>query len=466
MKNSIAERVYDFLKFFPPFSFLKEKNLLKIAGEVQIIYLEKGDSVFVKGDSFHEYFYIVRNGAIGLFRTNENEQNIVDICDRGDIFGLRPLIIKENYILNAKANEESIIYGIPINVFQSVSKSNNKINKYLITTFASNTYDPYTVEESGKIFVDYMPNNDQDIVNLQTIHYTKKTITCDVNSTVKNAALSMSKHMISCIVVIDDMETPVGIITNSDLKNKIATGLFSIESKVNKIMSSPVFTFCKDITVAEAQLQMIKHSIAHLCITKDGTPNSKLIGILSHHDIVVSIGNNPSVLLKEIKRASRTKHLRSARNKANNLLKGYLDQNIPLSHILKIISVINNAVTVRVIERAIEKMETSPPVKFTWIAIGSQGREEQLLYTDQDNALIFENVSKAHYEETQKYFLQLSKIVTKSLHKIGYEYCPAEMMASNPEWCKSLSEWKKQFNDWIMLPNAKSMLLSSIFFRL
>ena len=251
---------------------------------------------------------------------------------------------------------------------------------------------------------------------------------------------------------------------NSDIKNKIATGLFPINTPVTNIMSSPVMTGKKNLTVAEGQLQMIKHNIGHLCITKDGTVNSKLIGVLTHHDVLVTLGNNPSVILKEIKRAKRTKKLRTARIKGNTLLKSYLEQNIPLTHIINVISQINDAVTIRAIEISIKKMPSPPPVSFSWLALGSQGRKEQLLYTDQDNAIVFEDVDENKYEETQAYFLELAKHVTKSLNKIGFEYCEADMMASNPEWCKSISEWKKQFESWILNPDEKAILLSSIFF--
>ncbi len=465
MKNSIAERVNDFLKNYPPFNLLKLEDLLKISSQVSIIYLEKGDTLFKKGDNFNEHFYMVRNGGVSLLHTTTNNtQEIINISDAGDVFGVRPLIAKEDYKLTATANEESIVYAIPINTFETVTNNNAKVYKFLITAFATNSYDPYTAEETGKIFGDYLPNNSQDIVNFQTANYTKKPITCKIDSTLKEAAIKMSANKIGCIIVVDDNKNPVGIITNSDIKNKIATGLFPIETSVSNIMNTPVFTSKKNITVADGQLQMIKHSIGHLCITKDGTVNSKLIGVLTHHDVLVTLGNNPSVILKEIKRAKRTKKLRAARLKANNLIKSYLEQNIPLSHIVKLISQINDAVTVRAIEIALKKMPTPPPVPFSWMAIGSQGRKEQLLFTDQDNAIVFQDVTEDKYEETQNYFLELAKLVTKSLNKIGFEYCEADMMASNKEWCKSISEWKSQFSGWILNPDDKAILLSSIFF--
>ncbi|TXD47261.1 DUF294 nucleotidyltransferase-like domain-containing protein [Polaribacter sp. IC073] len=464
MKNTISERVYDFLKNYPPFNLLPATKILEISSEVKIIYLEKGKVLFNQNDTNHKHFYIVRNGGISLHKNSQNKRTLIDICDGGDIFGLRPLISKENYSLDAIANEESIVYGIPITIFEAVSENNFKINKYLLTSFASTSFDPYTNEQNNNIFTDYISKDNLEYSNLHSVNYTKKPLKCTVKSTIKEAAIKMSAQKIGCIVVVDDKCLPKGIITNSDIKNKIATGLFSIDTSVKEIMSSPVITQSKNLTVLDAQLQMIKHKVGHLCITVDGTSNSKLIGILTNHDVLASLGNNPTVILKEIKRAKKTKEIREIRNKVNLLLKSYLEQNIPLSHISKIISEINDSVTIRVIELSLKKMDTPPPVKFSWMALGSQGRKEQLLYTDQDNALIFEDTTQEDYLATKNYFLKLAGHVTKSLHKIGYEYCSAEMMASNPEWCMSLSEWKNQFNDWIINIDEKAILLSSIFF--
>ncbi|KJD34444.1 nucleotidyltransferase [Tamlana nanhaiensis] len=464
MKNSIAERVADFFNKYPPFNMINTSDLLKIASEVNIMYLEKGDTVFNQGDHFNEHFYMVRDGAITLhYNLNGVEKNL-NINDVGDVFGVRPLIAKENYKLTATANEESIVYAVPIAIFQSVTDNNAKVYKYLITAFATNAYDPYTAEENAEVFVDYIPTTSNDIVNFQTAEYTKNPVTCKENTIIRDAAIKMSTLKIGCIIVTNSKKHPVGMITNSDIKNKIATGKFPIETVVTDIMTSPVITSKPDITVADGQLQMIKNSIGHLCITKDGTTNSEAIGILTHHDVLVTLGNNPSVILKEIKRANRTKKLRTARLKANTLLKSYLEQNIPISHIVKIMAQINDAVTHKAIEIAVSKMATEPPVSFAWLALGSQGRREQLLFTDQDNALIFEDVPEADYEKTKTYFLELAKRVTERLNKIGFEYCEADMMASNPEWCKSVSEWQEQFKNWILEPDEKAVLLSSIFF--
>ena len=104
------------------------------------------------------------------------------------------------------------------------------------------------------------------------------------------------------------------------------------------------------------------------------------------------------------------------------------------------------------------------PAKFAWMSLGSQGRKEQLLHTDQDNALVFEDVPAEKLEETRAYFLKLATKVTKRLNIIGYEFCPAEMMARNSKYCLSLSEWKDQFSEWVTTSGNDEILLCQIFF--
>jgi len=465
MKNTIAERIQDFLKQFPPFSMLEKEELLMVSAQIRILYLEKGAYVFKQEEICHDAFYIVREGAIGLYRETGNEQNLVDICDSGDMFGLRIMIIKKDYRMSAKADEESIVYAIPSSVFKPFIDESKEVNKFLLETFAAHARNNYTETAKGKkidntISIDVA----KDLSTLRTISYRKKPLICSPIAIIKDVALEMNKHKANSIVVADENKYPIGIITDSDLRAKVATGLFPATSMVTEIMTTPVKTYSKKLTVAEAQIALIKNNISHLCITKDGTRNSKLVGVFSNHDLLVSFGSNPSVLIKEIKRVRKVQRLRYIRKQVEKLLKIYLEQDIPTLHILNLISEINDALVIRTIELSLEEMNSLPPVKFSFLVLGSQGRREQLLLTDQDNAIVFGDVNEEEYESTQIYFLELARKITKSLHTIGFEYCPAEMMASNPRWCMSVSEWETQFKAWMTSPTEESTLLSSIFF--
>lgn len=464
MKNLISERVADFLKNFPPFNIMEEKLLEDLSQQVTIIYKEKGSLVFSMDEESHSHFYVVHKGAIEL--NNPLSKSITDYCDEGDIFGLRPLIAKENYKLEARAYEESILYAIPIAAFKPISESNQSVSNYLTESFASNTRNPYNqARKLSKAGVSTSINAQGNLVidDFQPVRYSKKLVTCSPTTTIQQAALLMTKNHIGSILVCEN-ELPLGIVTDKDLRNKVVTGNFSITSKVKEIMSSPVITYPEKMTIAQAQMAMMKNDISHLVLTKDGTANSESVGMLSKNDIMVSLGDNPAVIVKAIKRTKKIKQVKELRKSIMMLLNGYLEQNLPMALTSKIISELNDTCIKQVIAISLEKMNSAPPVNFAWLALGSQGRGEQLLHTDQDNALVFEDVPEEQLPKTTNYFLALSKKVTKGLNKIGYEYCPAEMMASNPKWCLSLKEWKNKISYWIINPGPNEVLMSSIFF--
>ena len=465
MNNSIAQRITDFLKQYEPFSYLAIEDVYHIATQVKVLYLDKNEVLFQINDATHENFYVVNTGEIGLNITSDSDDVLIDKCDAGDIIGLRPFFAKDNYLMTAKAREESILYAIPIEVFKPYVSQNNEVLNFLLESFASNTRNPHDKNNKGKLISENVIYNEQsaEIQYYQPIKYTKNPFTAKSTHIVKDIAQKMTDLKIGS-VIIEKAKLPIGIITDKDLRSKIATGLFSIDVDVKQIMSNPVITVAENLSIAEAQIMMLKYNVGHLCVTVDGTVHSEIKGIISEHDIVVAQANNPGVLLKQCKRASKSSDLRIIREKLTDLIQQSLDKNIPINHLCSIAGEINTAISRRAIELAIEKIGTPPPTKFSWLCMGSQGRKEQLLLTDQDNFIVFEDVPDKEYDAVKKYFLELAERVTKTLNKVGYEYCPANMMASNPMWCKSLTDWKKQFNLWINAPGDNGILMCSIFF--
>ncbi|MHB1148235.1 MAG: DUF294 nucleotidyltransferase-like domain-containing protein [Lutibacter sp.] len=465
MKNTISERIFDFLNNFPPFNLIPNATLSEISQNVEIQYFEKDQIIFSQNDHPHEHFYIINQGSVRLYRFIEDEKHMLDICDEGDLFGLRPLIMKENYVMGASANEETILYGIPIELFHDIILNYPKVSQFLIASFATNTREPFSEKHKGKLFanVSAIQKIEYGFSEIQAANYNKNPITCSPDTTIQTACIIMTKKLINSIIITEN-EIPIGIITDKDIKTKIGTGLYKITNKVSDIMTKPVVTFPQNISVAEAQIMILKHRVSHLCITKDGTNKSGLVGILTQQDLILTQGNSPSLLTKEIKNAKDSETLKHIRAKASDLTKGYLDQEIPIYFVTKVISEINTAITKKAIKMSISEIGKQPPVSFSWLALGSQGRKEQLLMTDQDNALVFENVAPANYNAVKNYFLELSEKVTEKLNIVGFDYCPANIMASNPKWCISLEEWEQQFKEWITDPIPEKILLSIIFF--
>ncbi|HTG67517.1 MAG TPA: cyclic nucleotide-binding domain-containing protein, partial [Flavobacterium sp.] len=246
MKNTISQRVADFLKNFPPFNFLEQIDIEVLSEQVSIIYKDKGAVIFTENEETHDSFYVVHKGAIELRKKSKN--NILDMCDEGDIFGLRPLIAHENYKMEAIAHEETILYAIPIDTFRPYAIKNPKVGNFLIDSFASNTHNPYSKSHSGKLYgnpldvednEDEIIDTDNKILDLQPIKYSKKIITCSRVTTAKEIAKTMTKKNVGAILVVEDM-LPIGIITDKDLRNKIVTGDYSINTTADVIMNSPV----------------------------------------------------------------------------------------------------------------------------------------------------------------------------------------------------------------------------------
>jgi len=463
MKNSIAERIADFLIVHPPFSDLSHDELTEIASEIRVLNLEKNKTLFQINDLLHDSFYVVASGVINLSVISDAEETLLNKCVPGDILGLRPFFAKNNYMMTAKAREESVVYAIPIAIFRPFVANNANVLDFLLQSFASTSTNP--VERSkGKLLNDSVRqiDNQSEIQYFQSLDYNKKPLTTSPHAIVQNVAQIMTDNLTGCVIV-EENNLPVGIITDTDLRSKIATGRFYITTLVSNIMSSPVITVPENLSLAEAQLFMLRHNVTHLCVTVDGSDKTQIKGVVSQQDIISAQANNPGILIKEIKRAQNPDELKRLQEKLAEFIRTSIDKKIPLSHINTIAGEVNMAIIKRSIDLAILEFG-SPPARFAWLSIGSQGRKEQLLLTDQDSILVFEDVAPDKYRDVKEYFLKLAKKVTATLENVGYPLCPYGHMASNPIWCKSLTDWKNQYNNWMNTPGEKTDEICSIFF--
>ncbi|HLA56112.1 MAG TPA: DUF294 nucleotidyltransferase-like domain-containing protein, partial [Flavobacterium sp.] len=460
--NAIAARIADFLKEYPPFNNLTHESLITIAEGIRVINLEKHKTLFQINDVLHDSFYVVASGLINLSVVSDAEETLLNKCYPGDIFGLRPFFAKNNYQMTAKAREESVVFAIPIAVFRPFVASNSEVLNFLLESFATNTINPYD-KENRKLLSDNTGYSGQqaEIQYFQSLAYNKAPLKSTASAIVKDVAQIMTDNLMDS-VIIAHQNLPVGIVTDMDLRTKIATGRYPVTTTIDKIMAFPVITVAENVSLAEAQLLLLKHNVSHLCVTSDGSDKSEIKGIISQRDLIVAQASNPGVLIKEIKRSKDARDLKNVRNKLTELIQTSISKNIPLTHINNIAGEINLAMVRRSVELAILDLG-SPPARFAWLSIGSQGRKEQLLLTDQDSILVFEDVAADKYRDVKDYFLKLAKKTTATLEKVGYSYCPYGHMASNMLWCKSLTDWIKQYNTWMNNP-GEGKDISSIFF--
>jgi PAS domain S-box-containing protein len=298
------------------------------------------------------------------------------------------------------------------------------------------------------------------LMNLPVSSFMKEAVTCNMNHPVSEAGKLMNRRNQDAILITQDGHHHVGIVTDSDLRSRIVAGGRSAENPVFEVMSSPLVTISDQSLLFEASLLIEEKQVSHLPLINK---NGDIVGIISKKDLHDIQRNSISYLIKEIRNAHTVDSLKAIHGKVPGLVKILMDSGAKIQNITHLISTITDAITGRVIEHAIEEMG-EPPAKFAFLALGSEGRREQTLVTDQDNAIIFEDISTDKISDVNKYFLYLGKKVNLWLDRIGYNYCKGEIIAGNPQWCQPLSRWKQYFSRWIGEYKEDNTLGISIFF--
>lgn len=467
--NVLHARIEEFLVKYPPFSLMRGENLRLILDRIRVRYVDKGDIIYRQGETTHEYFYMIRRGAVRLERTEGATNILLDIYDEGDVFGIRPVIADQPYLSTSIAHEETILFLISADDMRRVMQNNSKVAYFLASSFASGAHGKVQSEEGEGVVLISSEGvfREKELYEVQTIQHVRQPVTCEPDTTIEEAARTMTREEVRSIVVTDERNHPLGIMTDSDLRKFVGAGNFDPQKLVKDVMHQPVISLPRGTSYADTQIVMIQHGINQIVITEDGTENTPVVGVFSESEMLAYQGNSPGMIIEQMKKKDRPESLKKIRDRADFLLEKYLSQDVSARFISDVMTAINDALYVKAIQIAKEEIRKEKgiiqPALFCWVAIGSHGRREQIVRTDQDHAIIFADVPQEKYEEVKNYFLDVAERVVRIMEICGFSRCPADMMADNPNWCMSLEEWKNQFSKWIMSPNNESILHSNIF---
>jgi signal-transduction protein with cAMP-binding, CBS, and nucleotidyltransferase domain/PAS domain-containing protein len=299
------------------------------------------------------------------------------------------------------------------------------------------------------------------LMNQSIKHFIKDLVTCDINTPINEVARIMTRKNCDVIFTTQNQQI-IGLITDSDIRSRIIAENFNISNSIAQFISAPVISVKDNILLYEAILMFKDKQLSHLAVKNN---QSDIVGVISNLDIHEMNRNSISFLVREVEASENIYEIEKTTKKLPILIKALINSGARTQNITRIITSLTDAITQRVIHLTIETIG-NPPCKFEFIAVGSEGRMEQTLATDQDNAIIFENVNADNYKVFKQYFLELGKVVAKSLDYLGFKYCNGEVMANNPKWVLSIDEWKNQFKDWINNSDPKSILEAGIFFDL
>ncbi|GAA0877851.1 DUF294 nucleotidyltransferase-like domain-containing protein [Algoriphagus jejuensis] len=473
MSNVIVNRVAEFLKRFPPFSFLEKRDLELVATAVEIQYLEKGETLFRKGEPARPHFFILKEGTINLLEDTQYGEEIREVCDEGDVFGVLALLGKRPYVLTSRIVENCLIYAIPVSFFEKVLEENSRVALFFAAGFAAGQVvvrqDLSQSQKARGEFKNASGDHSLLIFSDQSeVNFSEKVLKCSPDTTIQHAAKLMADTQVSSIVVCDQNDFPQGILTDKDLRSRVLAPGISTKNPVWAVMTSPVITRKKQDGFSHIYLTMIRHRLHHLVLTLDGSAQSPVAGIISDHDVFLSMGNSPAVLIHGLMNSLELADMRVIRDRAEQMLRYYLDNEISMDFVASVMTEINDVIISQALEISKKHLNPDYPemekVRFCFLSMGSEGREEQLLRTDLDNAILYQDVPEKLQAKAAEYFQKLGEGIVEVLLACGFDACPGKIMASNPEWVQPLSVWKNYFSEWILHPSPEALLKVSIFF--
>jgi CBS domain-containing protein len=455
----MSQDYFLFLSNIEPFSFLPEKEIKHIADLIQVELFNEKKILFRQGISKLEKIYILKEGTAERFYEAIDKNIITDALHEGEIFGGISILLNESVAIRSlEIQDNTSFYTFPKNVFISLCDKYEDFKYYFTNIFGKRmldkTYSSIIAKKRSdkELSLQFFSNSISSVIR-------RNVLFCSANNSIKDAAILMKQHRCGSILIKQEGRF-IGITTDQDFRNKVVADELKISNPISDIMSSPLISIQEHSSVFEAFIKIVKAEIKHLAVINN---ENDAIGVISNSDLINAQGKLPFLFIKEINKAVSYKEISKKQKQLPQSISTLINEGAKAQNINNFVTAITDAILEKLITFAIDELGP-PPVKFAFMVMGSEGRKEQTLKTDQDNAIIFEDVNEEELESVNAYFLKLGEHVCNMLDKTGYDFCKGNIMAKNPKWCQPVSIWKKYFKEWIYNASPEALLQISIFF--
>jgi CBS domain-containing protein len=277
---------------------------------------------------------------------------------------------------------------------------------------------------------------------------------------IQQAIERMGEHKIGSVVVVDATGAPIGLLTQGDVVRRIVLGRVPLDHPITEVMSPDPASLPETGTAYDAMFAMASRGIRHLLLVDT---EGRLSGVISERDLFALQRVGLGQVRRAIESAATIDDIRQALRDVRQSAVNMLAQGVGAEHLTQFISTLNDAATARVLMLNLDRHPLAD-VEWTWLAFGSEGREEQTLATDQDNGIVFLPPASGDVEATRQRLLAFARDVNQDLDRCGFPLCKGNIMASNPDWCLTLDGWKRRFSSWIASPHPEALLNATIFF--
>jgi CBS domain-containing protein len=424
------------LRGTPPFDGLPAGNFDVASRALEIVFHPAGTRVAQRGGKPLEHLYVIRKGAVRLERDGQTLQ----LLEEGETFGYTSLITGHASI-DVVVEEDLLAYRLPAAEFHRLLQDGAFAGHFAIG-LAERLRNSL---ERGQV-ASFQADLGQPIGELLR----RPPVRVPATASVGEAARLMREHHVSSVLVDDE---PPAIVTDRDFRNRVLAEGLGPETPLRSVYSMPLRTIPEETPIYAAWEALLESGVHHLPLTR----GREIVGVLTSNDVLKATAQGPVAVLRRVERLATRDSLPGYAGKvaemASSLLAGGLDTGVIASFVARL----NGALLQRILRWA--EADLGPaPCRWAWMVFGSEGRMEQTLLTDQDNALVYEEDSA----EARRWFHAIAERANADLEAAGFPRCPGGYMAR--EWCFTMPEWRARFQAWVDDPSPQALLHAAIFF--
>ncbi|MCP4291365.1 MAG: CBS domain-containing protein [bacterium] len=429
-------RLLDYLREQHPFELLNEKEMELVTTHVKTRTFPEGQTILRLGGPISSCLFLIADGSARL----APDELTGRILEEGDFFGFPSIISQNNPTATVTAETQLVAHCIPADIFSKLLNNASFADFFLkdlserLSLMANGGHSSLGGELTTPV----------EDLGLRIV------VTVSPDDTVAETARAM-RHAREDVAIVD-CDHP-GIITDHDFQVKVLADNLGPETPVHQVMTKDLKTLPSDIPVHSALLYMLEENIHHLPITSEG----KIVGLVSATDLLRHQTRNPLFLTRQLEQLDDPSTLAHYRYDSAAMVERLFNGGLKVAQTGRIFASVNQTLVRRLLRLAEKKLGPAP-CAYSWLVFGSEGRMEQALITDQDNALVYADSGQGNSE----YFGELAKIVGDDLLTAGFPPCPGGYMACN--WCKPLDEWVELMSRWVHSPTPESLMMAGIFF--
>ncbi len=455
----VMEAIRSQLARHAPFAQMAAADLDALVERVSVVYYEPGALIITPDDGPPSACYIVKQGVVrGERRSTLQPQRNVELA-AGEMFPVGSLLADRPVLSHYHALGDVFLFKLPKSDFLSLVRASDPF-----AVFCRRRLSALLDLSQAQVQAAYA----QQATLTQSLNQTlgnlvrRQAITCAADDTLESAFRTMEQANVGSIVVTDDDmaqadEPVIGILTRADLISKVILPQVSLAAPVRDVMTSPVIVLDARATAADAILAMAQHGVRHLPVVR----GARVLGVVSERDLFALQRLTVRQIGDAIRNAADPEVLVQTADDIRSLSRNLVAQGVGAGQITSLISRLNDQLTARLVDLIAPRHGVHLD-EICWIALGSEGREEQTIATDQDNGLILADDAQTSIEAC----LAMAREVNQALDRAGYPLCKGGVMAGNPQWCLRAMDWQETFARWIDGGDPEALLNASVFFDL